>query len=75
MLGFRFCGRANLKIMPKKIKLELTEKQFKAAVSMIEENAILAGGSDDEFRDSVNKKIRLINRMFKANGIDIQIRY
>jgi hypothetical protein len=61
--------------MSNKIKLELTKKQFEALISMIEENAIMAGTSDEEFKKNVDKNLVHINKMFKSNGINTKITY
>lgn len=61
--------------MPKIITLKMTRQQYDAVIQMIEENAIMAGCSDDEFRKSVDKNLTLINRMLKNNNINHTITY
>ena len=57
----------------KKIKLELTEAQFLALFSLAEEMAITVGMVNEELANSVNKRVNLVNKAFKQNGINYEI--
>lgn len=57
----------------KKIKLELTEAQFLALVSLAEEMAITVGMVNEELANSVNRRVNLVNKAFKQNGINYEI--
>ena len=61
------------KMASKKIKLELTEAQFLALFSLAEEMAITVGMVNEELANSVNKRVNLINKAFKQNGINYEI--
>jgi len=54
----------------KKIKLELTKREFQAITKMIEDNAIMIGCADDEFSIPTKKNIKIFNNALKKNGID-----
>jgi hypothetical protein len=49
----------------KKIKLELTEAQFMALVSLAEEMAITVGMIDEELARSVSRRVNLVNKSLK----------
>ena len=57
----------------KKIKLELTEAQFLALVSLAEEMAITVGMINKELANSVNRRVNLVNKAFKQNGLNYEI--
>jgi hypothetical protein len=57
----------------KKIKLELTEAQFLALVSLAEEMAISGGTVDDELAHSINRRVNLVNKALKQNGLNYEI--
>jgi hypothetical protein len=52
--------------MAKKIKLEITEAQLIAIISLTDDASAMLGGSDSD-TDWI-KHIRLIDRMLKNNG-------
>lgn len=57
----------------KKIKLELTKREFQAITKMIEDNAIMIGCADDEFSIPTKKNIKIFNNALKKNGIDYAV--
>lgn len=54
----------------KKIKLELTQREFSAMMQMIYDNATMIGCADDEFVIPTKKNIKIFNGMLKRNGLD-----
>ncbi len=54
----------------KKIKLELTEKEFNAMMQMLQDNAIMIGTADDEFCIPTKKHLKIFNKALKRNGIN-----
>ena len=52
--------------MAKKIKLELTEAQLRAIISMTDEISAMNGGGDDD-RERI-KWVRLVDRVLHNNG-------
>lgn len=65
----------------KKIKLEMTLKELEAFIDMAEENALAIGASGDgsvggdEFYKINTKRVVIINKMLKKNGINRSISY
>lgn len=54
--------------MAKKIKLEMTEAQFNAIISMTDTTSALIGGGDEEFDKECTKNVKLVDKMLKRNG-------
>ena len=54
----------------KRIKLELTKREFEAITQMINDNAIMIGCAGDEFSIPTKKNIKIFNNALKRNGID-----
>ena len=52
--------------MAKKIKLELTERQFEALIDTIDNTSAMIGCGDDD--DVWEKNIKLLDRMLLKNG-------
>lgn len=55
--------------MSKIIKMELTQAQFVAMVEMIEDNATSIGSAEDEFVRPTIRRLKLLQKAFKLNGI------
>lgn len=70
-----------MKMATKKIKLEMTLKEFDAFFCMAEENALAIGASGDgstegdEFLKVNTKRVVIINKVLKKNGINRSISY
>ena len=67
--------------MEEKIILRMSEKEFLALIEMAEENASMIGCSGDgsiigdEFFKINTKRVKVINKMLKKNGINRNITY
>lgn len=56
--------------MSKKIKLEITEKEFAALTELIESAASMLSCSDEEYSNIVRKGLKTTNKMFERNKIN-----
>ena len=59
----------------KNIQLNLTQAEYDAMLSMIQDNAIMIGTSGDEFAIPTMKHIKIFNKALKRNGVDDIINY
>lgn len=58
----------------KEIKLTLTTAQFEAFFALAEEMVITVGMIDDETARITNRRVRLVNKAFRQNGLKYKIR-
>ena len=50
-------------------RLVLTQAEYDAMLSMIQDNAIMIGTSDDEFTIPTKKRVKIFNKALKRNGM------
>ncbi len=61
--------------MAKEITLKMTKAQFRAMVSMIEDNATMIACADADFSTRTKRNLRTLQRAINNSGINYKLSY